>query len=245
MSSLIKIIISLLAALLFTSCAIDFNMGQIRGNGNVVEENLNISNDFDRIHAANGWEVILEKGDDISVRLEADENLVDAAEIYVKNNTLKIYCENNIGRATSKKVFVTYIENLSEIKASSGAHLLTSHTLKGERLAIDVSSGGYIKTDAVVRNIDTDVSSGGSVKLSGSTESLEVDVSSGGTINAQDLRAKYADASASSGGAIDVYVTDRLKARASSGGDIDYWGNPEEVDKPKKSMSGGSVSSKD
>ncbi len=245
MSSLIKIIISLLAALLFTSCAIDFNMGQIRGNGNVVEENLNISENFDRIHAANGWEVILEKGDDISVRLEADENLAEAAEIYVKNNTLKIYCENNIGRATSKKVYVTYIDNLSEIKASSGADLRSSQTLKGERLDIDVSSGGYIKTDAVVRNIDTDVSSGGSVKLSGSTESLKVDVSSGGTINAQDLRAKYADASASSGGAIDIYVTDRLKARASSGGDIDYWGNPEEVDKPKKSMSGGSVSSKD
>lgn len=244
MSSLIKIIISLLAALLFTSCAIDFNMGQIRGNGNVVEENLNISENFDRIHAANGWEVILEKGDDISVRLEADENLAEAAEIYVKNNTLKIYCENNIGRATSKKVYVTYIDNLSEIKASSGADLRSSQTLKGERLDIDVSSGGYIKTDAVVRNIDTDVSSGGSVKLSGSTESLKVDVSSGGTINAQDLRAKYADASASSGGAIDIYVTDRLKARASSGGDIDYWGNPEEVDKPKKSMSGGSVSSK-
>lgn len=245
MSSLIKIIISLLAALLFTSCAIDFNMGQIRGNGNVVEENLNISENFDRIHAANGWEVILEKGDDISVRLEADENLAEAAEIYVKNNTLKIYCENNIGRATSKKVYVTYIDNLSEIKASSGADLRSNQTLKGERLDIDVSSGGYIKTDAVVRNIDTDVSSGGSVKLSGSTESLKVDVSSGGTINAQDLRAKYADASASSGGAIDIYVTDRLKARASSGGDIDYWGNPKEVDKPKKSMSGGSVSSKD
>jgi hypothetical protein len=39
-------------------------------------------------------------------------------------------------------------------------------------------------------------------------------------------------------------VTDRLQARASSGGDIDYWGDPKEVDKPKKSISGGSVTSK-
>jgi len=40
-------------------------------------------------------------------------------------------------------------------------------------------------------------------------------------------------------------VTDKLRARASSGGDIDYWGNPKEVDKPKKSYSGGSVSAKE
>ena len=164
--------------------------------------------------------------------------------IYVKGNTLKIYCEDNIRSATSKKVFVTYINDLEYIGASSGADLITKEVLKGKELSLHVSSGGGINTEAVVRNINTDVSSGGDIRISGSTENLTADVSSGGAIKAKDLKAKYAKARASSGGSIDLYVTDDLRARASSGGDIDYWGNPDKVDATKRSISGGSVSKK-
>lgn len=245
MTSLIKIILSLLTLLVFNSCAFDINFGQMRGNGNVITEDLNITDNFNEVSAANGWEVILQKGSEISVIIEADENIINAAEIYVKNNTLKVYCEKNIGRATSKKVFVTYVDDLNGISASSGANLTTKQVLKGDNLSIDVSSGGHIRTEAIVRNISTDVSSGGQINITGSTESLDAEVSSGGVINANELKAKYAVANASSGGAIDLYVTDKLQARASSGGDIDYWGSPKEVDKPKKSVSGGSVSAKE
>ena len=245
MTTLIKFIIGLLGALLMTSCAFDMSFGQIRGNGNVQTEDFNISENFNRVAAGNGWDVILEKGDSNSVVVEADENLIEAANIYVKNGTLKVYCEDNIRNATSKKVYVTYANNLESIGASSGAYIKATQVLEGEQLDLDASSGGDIKTTAVVRNIETGVSSGGTITLSGSTETLDASASSGGTLRAQELKAKYADASASSGGSIDILVTDKLKARASSGGDIDYWGNPTEVDKPKKSVSGGSVDAKE
>jgi len=245
MTTFIKFIIATLGAILMTSCSFDLSFGQISGNGNVQTENFNISEDFDRVSAGNGWDVILEKGDTYSVIVEADENLIDAADIYVKNGTLKVYCEDNIRRASSKKVYVTYVDNLDGIGASSGAYITTKQVLEGEQLDLDVSSGGTIKTTAVVRTIDTDVSSGGSINIAGSTETLAADASSGGTIKAKELKAKYAHAEAYSGGAIDIMVTDKLKARASSGGDIDYWGSPKEVDKPKKSVSGGSVDAKE
>ena len=187
----------------------------------------------------------MEKGSEVSVVVEADENIIGLADIYVNGNTLKIYCEHNISRATSKKVFVTYVGDLQSIKASSGADIITKEVLKGEDLSLNVSSGGSIKTEAIVRNINTDVSSGGSIRIAGSSEQLDADVSSGGSINARDLKAKYATANATQGGNIDLRVTDKLRARASSGGDIDYWGNPKEVDTPKKSYSGGSVDAKD
>ena len=244
MTTLIKFIVGILFSLLLSSCAFDISFGQIRGNGNVQTENLDITQNFEGISAGNGWDVYLEKGDRVSVTVEADENLIEAMDIYVKGNTLKIYCEDNIGRATSKKVYVTYVGNLDYIGASSGADVFTKEVLKGEELSLNVSSGGSIQAEAVVRTIDTDVSSGGDIKIAGSTERLTADVSSGGMIKAKALKAKNANANASSGGSIDLYVTDDLRARASSGGDIDYWGDPETVDTPKKSMSGGSVSRK-
>lgn len=245
MTTLIKFIIGVLTSLLVTSCVFDGSFNQVRGNGNVQTENFNITQDFDGVTAGNGWDVYLEKGSEVSVVVEADENIIELADIYVKGSTLKIYSEHNIRSATSKKVFVTYVGNLQSIKASSGADIVTKEVLKGEDLSLNVSSGGSIKAEAIVRNIDTDVSSGGSIRLAGSSEKLNADVSSGGVINAKELRAKYANANASSGGNIDIRVTDKLRARASSGGDIDYWGNPKEVDKPKKSYSGGSVSAKE
>ena len=244
MTALIKFIVGLFTALLFTSCVFDASFGQIRGNGNVQTENFNISDDIDGVSAGNGWDVYLEKGDRVSVIVEADENIIEAAEIYVKGSTLKIYCEKNIGKASSKKVFVTYIDDLEYLSASSGADVVTKEVLKGEDLSLNVSSGGSIDTEAIVRNIDTDVSSGGDIKIAGSTENLTADVSSGGMIKAKSLKAKNANASASSGGSMDLYVTDDLRARASSGGDIDYWGDPGKVDAPRKSVSGGSVSKK-
>lgn len=245
MTTLIKFTIGVLTSLLVTSCVVNGNFNQVRGNGNVQTENFNISQDFDGVSAGNGWDVYLEKGSEVSVIVEADENIIEVADIYVKGNTLKIYSEHNIRSATSKKVFVTYTGDLLSISASSGADIVTKEVLKGEDLGLHVSSGGSIKAEAIVRNINTDVSSGGSIRLTGSSEKLNADVSSGGVINAKDLRAKYATANASSGGNIDIRVTDKLRARASSGGGIDYWGNPKEVDKPKKSYSGGSVTAKE
>ncbi|RMB63920.1 DUF2807 domain-containing protein [Dokdonia sinensis] len=245
MTTLIKFIVGLIAATMLTSCAFDMSFGQIRGDGNVQTENFNISEDFEGVHAANGWEVFIEKGTTNSVIVEADQNIIDHAEIYVTDNILKVKCEQNIGRASSKKVFITYTENLKDLRASSGANLTTREVLKGENLNLDVSSGGLIRVEAIVRNIDAEVSSGGVINVAGSTAMLDAKVSSGGLIKGKDLKAKDAKARASSGGNMDIQVTDNLEARASSGGDIDYWGNPKNVDKPKKSPSGGSVDARD
>ncbi|WGK64258.1 head GIN domain-containing protein [Croceiramulus getboli] len=244
MTTLIKFFITLLTSLLLTSCAFNLDLNRLRGNGNVITEEIKLNESFDRIEAGDGWDVYVQRGDEFKVVLEADENLVDAAEIDVRNGVLRIYADGNIASATSKRVKVTYSGNLVGLRANSGADVVALDQLKGEELDLKVSSGGSLTVDAIVRTIEVDVSSGGDIQVSGSTENLEASVSSGGMIKAKELRAKYAVANASSGGAIDVYATDRLTARASSGGDVDYWGEPKEVDAPSKSMSGGSVDKK-
>ena len=223
MTTLIKTILGILTALLVTSCQFDINLGQMHGDGNVVTEDLNITEDFDEVVAGNGWEVFLEKGSTNAVILEADQNLVDAAEIYVKDGKLKIYCEDNIKSATSKKVFVTYSENLTDVSVNSGASLTTKETLTGDDIEFDASSGGTMRVQVSAKNVETDVSSGGVARISGSAERLD----------------------ASSGGVMDVYASQDLKAEASSGGIINYYGSPRNVDKPKKSYSGGVIRSKE
>ncbi len=245
MTTLIKFIIGFLVATLVTSCQFDINLGQINGDGNVVTEDFNITEDFDEVVAGNGWEVFLEKGNTNGVILEADQNLVDAAEIYVKDGKLKIYCEDNIKNATSKKVFVTYSENLTEVSVNSGASLTTKEALTGDEIDLDASSGGTLRVEVTVNDVETNVSSGGVVRISGTANRVDASVSSGGVARISKLKSVSAIADASSGGVMDVYASQDLRADASSGGVINYYGKPANVDKPKESYSGGIIRSKD
>lgn len=241
MTTLIKFIIGLLTMILLASCSWDIGLRQVQGNGNVQTEDFNISENFYEVTASKGWEVYLEKGNSNSVLVEADENLIDMAQIYVTDGTLKISSDKNIGSASSKKVFVTYSDDLKELRVSSGAHLTTKEALEGENISFDISSGGILKVEATAREVHTDVSSGGVAYLRGSTERHIVSASSGGVIKAKEMKASYANADVSSGGVIGLHASDRLEADASSGGVINYSGNPKEIDKPSKNYSGGVI----
>lgn len=241
MTTIIKFIIGLLAATFVTSCSFDISLGQVQGNGNVQTEDFNISENFYEVTASKGWEVYLEKGSSNAVIVEADENLIEIAKIYVEDGNLRISSDKNISSASSKKVYVTYANNLKELRVSSGAHLTTKEVLKGENISFDISSGGILRAEASAREVHTDVSSGGVAYVKGDTERHIISASSGGVIKAKEMKATYANADVSSGGVIGLHVSDHLEADATSGGIINYSGNPKEIDKPAKSYSGGVI----
>ncbi len=67
---------------------------------------------------------------------------------------------------------------------------------------------------------------------------MEADLSSAGDLNAYDLKVREADVSVSSAGGADIFVTEKLIARASSAGDINYKGDPKNVDAHSSSAGG-------
>jgi hypothetical protein len=73
-------------------------------------------------------------------------------------------------------------------------------------------------------------------KLSGL--SLYADLSSAGDLNAYEFKVKEADISVSSAGDADIYVTEKLRADASSAGDVNYKGDPKNVDAHTSSAGG-------
>jgi hypothetical protein len=73
--------------------------------------------------------------------------------------------------------------------------------------------------------------SGSDMELSGKTTTFIAEASSGSSIEAEDLASINAQVKASSGAEINVNTLKKLTAKASSGGDINYVGNPEIVEK--------------
>ena len=88
--------------------------------------------------------------------------------------------------------------------------------------------------------VSSESSSGADIDIYGKTEQFSANASSGSHIDADELEATDVYATVSSGANIDVNVSGKLTANASSGGDIDFEGNPTNVN--KDTSSGGSVS---
>jgi hypothetical protein len=235
MKNLTKTFLLLFVAVALTSCF--FN--GVKGNGNVTSETRKISDDFTRINAGNGLQVFLTNSADISLEVEADENLHELIETYVENGTLYIKTKKNIGYAKAKKVYV-FVDKLNEIDIHSGGEIISDNTFKANNFKIGASSGGTINMRLSVQDLLCDTSSGASLNLKGTTKTIKVNSTSGSNLNAYDLEALSCDVDVSSGANVRLSVSETFNGNASSGGGIRYKGNPEVA--KKSSSSGGSIS---
>lgn len=212
----------------------------IKGSNNVVSEERTISSNFESIKVSQGISVHLTQDNSTELKVEADDNIIDLLVTEVKNNELTIYFEKNVYRAKARNVYLT-TKDISQIKTSSGAQVITENTIQTNTLNLDSSSGSAIKIRVNASEINSETSSGSNIKIEGNTTMFTAKSSSGSAIKANNLKTTNAKVKASSGSNINVNVSGELTAKASSGGYIDYDGNPTNIN--KETSSGGSVSS--
>ncbi|GGI57189.1 head GIN domain-containing protein [Winogradskyella haliclonae] len=233
MSTLARIIAVSIVALFMTSCVFDINLGPgVSGDGNVTIETRNISDDFDKIKVSRGVEVELTKGNTVSLKVEADQNLQDVitTEVDEDNGILRISTNENIKTSTAKKVILT-VKDLNDIETTSGAYVISENTFDMDKLTIESTSGSHIDIDVITNRLKCESTSGAGIKISGRTDELNVSATSGSYVRAGDLKAKTTRVSATSGASITVNTSKELTANATSGGSIKYSGNPEKVNK--------------
>ncbi|MCK0146586.1 DUF2807 domain-containing protein [Arenibacter sp. F26102] len=236
MTTLARITITLILAILFSSCGFDINIGNgKKGNGIVEEDHRAVNSDFTAISASEGLDVYVTQGNDFEIVVEADKNIIDLIGTDIKNGTLRIHAIENIGRAT-KKVYVT-LPVINTLETSSGAALTTKNAISAQNIDLSASSGSNLQIEELkALNVIAECSSGAHIRLAGETETLNSSASSGSGIKAENLNSAKCSASASSGAGITVNASESLIAKASSGGNIRYTGNA--TVEHKKSSSG-------
>ena len=222
--------------LALTSCINGQLWKTVEGHGNVVTSERK-TNSFSGIKVSSGIDVYLKQSNDESVTVEADENLHEYILTEVRNGVLNVYSDYNIRHAERKRVYVT-MKDVKSVKTTSAGDVFGQSPITCDRLELSASSAGDIKLEVKAQDIDIDISSSGDITISGETDKLRADLSSAGDLNAYDLTAREADISVSSAGDADVNVSERITARASSAGDINYKGDPRYVDAHASSAGG-------
>ncbi len=235
MTTLARLTIAAILALLASSCMLDVNWGSgVKGNGVVVEETRSIPEEFTAVTASEGLDVFVSQGPEFNIRVEADENVIELIGTDIRDGKLRVHAIKNIGRAT-KNIYVTLPE-VTALYASSGADLVVRGSVETDKIRLDSSSGADLQVDLVADEVEADCSSGAEIRVSGRANLMHADASSGSDIKAQDLEVKVCYANASSGADIRVLVSESLTADASSGADIRYSGDA--TVEAKKSASG-------
>jgi hypothetical protein len=201
--------------------------------------------DFNAIKVSTGIDLYLKMGDTEAVKIVADDDIIDRLVTEVKDGTLRIYMKRgdwfDWGGNKTRKAYVT-VKEIVAVDASSGSDVKTENTLEGESLKINASSGSDVNMDLYFKNVSLNTSSGSDARLSGKVKTFEAEASSGSDIKAQELESKICKVRVSSGSDATVSVSDELYAKASSGGDVRYYGNP--TIKDIEESSGGDVSRK-
>lgn len=202
-------------------------------------------NNFDGINVAAGLNVNLVPGNSNYADVEMISGDREDVKIKVQSGTLRLKAESGFfGKSPKANITVYYTDEINSIDVSSGSRLKSSQLIKSKRLELDASSGASCSVSIDVDELNVDVSSGARITISGDADAQAIDVSSGAKYSAKELISEYADISASSGANADIYCSKRIKADASSGGQVYYYGSPKDQDLDAGKWSGGNIKAK-
>ncbi|MCB0486582.1 MAG: DUF2807 domain-containing protein, partial [Flavobacteriaceae bacterium] len=101
---------------------------KLKGNRIVATENRG-NFDFEKIEIGDGVDVLISQGDETTVSVEADENLMNAIITEATNNTLFIKLSEEIRSKKELKVLVTANSLLSQITIKDKSDITSNSTL--------------------------------------------------------------------------------------------------------------------
>ncbi|WP_299528748.1 head GIN domain-containing protein [Ulvibacterium sp.] len=228
-----KKLITLGLLLAFTvSCTAQWGR-RIKGNGNTVTIERS-TGDYDAI-AVSGWfDVNLVDGNEGELTLKGEDNLLEYIKTEVKNGKLVIKTEKGVNLKPSKWnegiVITVPVESVSSISLSGSGDIVGKTTIKASSFETAMSGSGDITLSVEANSINASMSGSGDIRLKGKADEFDVSVSGSGDVEAYSLEAENVEATVSGSANIQVTANQRLRARVSGSGDIEYRGNPEKID---------------
>lgn len=190
------------------NCSVgSFNLGGESGSGNVQSEKRDVSG-FKAIDAGGAIRLDVIVGQDFTVEVEADDNLLSRIKTEVSGSKLKIYTEDRISTKNEMRVRVSMPE-LTAMDLSGASHGTVSG-VNSDSLELDASGASKIIID-------------------GKARTLRAEASGASTLNAENLSVEDADVEASGASNITVNASNDLKADASGASSVVYTGEPKNV----------------
>jgi len=227
-----RIVLCLVFALLSQGLLAGCTVKYISGSGDLTTKTFEYTG-FTGINVQNGLEVDLTQSDSYSVKVTADDNIMEYIEISApwQGYTLEIKAKANTVFHNATALVEIEMPELNNVELSGGSSAnITGFTSTGG-MSVYLSGGSQIGTfitpgSITVANIDFGLSGGSQVRLSGSAGNMTVDCSGGSQIDLESFSVNNADVNVSGGSQATVNVSGTLDANLSGGSILYYVGSP-------------------
>lgn len=196
----------------------------IKGEGRQVTKTLNLSS-FDALGLAINADVYLKQGPQ-SVKIEAQQNIIDNIRMDVDDDYWKIKFKENVSKHEPITIWVS-IPDLTAASVSGSGDIIGKSDFSGlDRLKVAVSGSGEIHLNSSSKSLSAAISGSGDIKLGGETSDLDIRISGSGDIMAGDLKSNACSVKIAGSGDASVNVSDNLDVGIAGSGDVVYKGSP-------------------
>lgn len=196
----------------------------IKGNGNIVTENRNLSS-FSGIHVGGAFDVVIQKGNSHKVEIEADENLMSHIKMEVKGNTLKINMDGWVQKVNKLSLVITTKE-LNHLRAGGATDVEVMDVFSSDEFELDASGASDVKISVNTDKMKVNVSGSSDLELKGMADDMALNVSGASDLKAGDFQTKSINVMASGSSSARIYASQEITAIASGSSDINCVGNP-------------------
>jgi hypothetical protein len=217
----IGVVIALVVLSSVACCSLGFSV--VTGSGRVVEETFEVS-DFSGVKLATFGDLYIEIGEEESLRIEAEKNLIEHFEATVENGMLKIENRDLVVLHPTKPVRFYLTAKTLDTIAVTGSGNVQAPDLEAERIAVTVSGSGDVRADDLVADeITLKVSGSGNLDIEGcDAGSQEITVSGSGDVRIDELQADEVVVRISGSGNVSVSSGEADEQRVSVLGSGDY-----------------------
>jgi len=221
----IVLIIAVISVLAIFTASCKWTIGLVRGSGDIETKERDVSG-FHKVYLEGIGNLIITQGDEESLVIEADDNIISLIRTDVFRHRLTIGFKRgyNFIPISKIKYHLTVID-LDEISLS-GAGDVDCDDFNTDELEFDISGVGDIDFNINAKRVETTSSGAGGITLSGKVDSQEIDISGVGKYDAEELESRECSISLSGAGSATVNVSEELDVSISGVGNVYYAGNP-------------------
>jgi hypothetical protein len=197
---------------------------QLRGNGNMQTQDREVAG-FKGLNVSGGFAVEVTQGNQESLRIEAEENLLPNIRTEVRGGVLHIYNKDGITTSKGMKAYITMRE-LNSVNISGGVKVTGKSSFRTDALKLNMSGASKVTMDVNTKELEADMSGASKIELTGKADVLDMDMSGASKVEAADFQAKRVKVEASGASKIKVYATEELDINASGATVVHYKGSP-------------------
>jgi hypothetical protein len=214
---------------LFCSCgALDaaLTSERIRGSGKIIHEKREVRG-FSEVSFGGSGELNLRQGNEESLSIEADDNVLPYIRTEVEGGRLLIEFRRGVSISPSSSIrYTLMVKDLAALDLSGSGHTYTG-PLHSQDFRVRLSGSGEIRMDALdAATLKADISGSGDMEIPGRVARQEIHISGSGRYHVPDLESQSVDISVSGSGDATLWVRDSLSARISGSGSVGYYGSP-------------------